>query len=70
MEHRSWKDYETTLRKTFSKAHKSDKFRTELINLKHKDNSTIEVYNMKFLKLTFHLESMSVEDKLFYYIFH
>ena len=68
MEHRSWKDYETTLRKTFSKAHKSEKFRTELINLKHKDNATIEVYNMKFLKLTFHLESMSVEDKLFYYM--
>ncbi|CAF1062661.1 unnamed protein product [Brachionus calyciflorus] len=68
MEHRSWKDYETTLRKTFSKAHKSDKFTTELINLKHKDNSTIEAYNMKFLKLTFHLESMCEEDKFFYYM--
>ncbi|CAF0975673.1 unnamed protein product [Brachionus calyciflorus] len=33
MKNRSWKEYETTLRKTFSKTHKSDKFTTELINL-------------------------------------
>ena len=48
----NWHEFKSELKEKFKSVDKEHKIRSELSNLKHRDNTSIESYVSKFLTLT------------------
>ena len=65
---RTWGEFETELRRMYVRHDSADKYRSELMQLTHRNGMTIDAYNQQFMKCTFYLRTMDDGDKFYYYV--